>query len=169
MCPKIGRNVLHINMMFWATFSRKWSSIGPFSVFSHTQQIVWRVESRLQFSTTLPLTYVRESGKIKHRQKLPPRPRARSHDYGGRGRHVNWQNCNLLVSYYLVLDACLDLDILLRQNEASYFLDYFCIGLSARSRIGAGNRLWHRLYHGVLDETWRPLRCSIEQRFEEED
>ena len=36
--------------------------MGPFSVFSHTQQIVWRVESRLQFSTTLPLTYVRESG-----------------------------------------------------------------------------------------------------------
>ena len=36
--------------------------MGPFSVFSHTQQIVWRVESRLQFSTTLPLIYVRESG-----------------------------------------------------------------------------------------------------------
>ena len=35
---------------------------GPFSAFSHTQQIVWRVESRLQFATTLPLTYVRESG-----------------------------------------------------------------------------------------------------------
>ena len=38
--------------------------MGPFSVFSHTQQIVWRVESRLQFSTTLPLTYVRESGNL---------------------------------------------------------------------------------------------------------
>ena len=36
---------------------------------------------------------------------------------------------------------------------------------SARPRIGAGNRLWH----GVLDETWRPLRRPIEQRFEEED
>ena len=37
--------------------------MGPFSAFSHTQQIVWRVESRLQFATTL-LTYVRESGII---------------------------------------------------------------------------------------------------------
>ena len=36
--------------------------MGPFSAFSHTQQIIWRVESRLQFATTLPLTYVRESG-----------------------------------------------------------------------------------------------------------
>ena len=62
MCPKIGRNVLHINMMFWAPFSRKWSSMGPFSAFSHTQQIVWRVESRLQVATTLPLTYVRRVG-----------------------------------------------------------------------------------------------------------
>ena len=36
-------------------------------------------------------------------------------------------------------------------------MDYFCVGLSARPRIGAGNRLWHRLHHGVLDETCRPF------------
>jgi len=36
-------------------------------------------------------------------------------------------------------------------------LDYICVGLSARPHIGAGNRLWHRLYHGVLDETFDVL------------
>ena len=54
-------------------------------------------------------------------------------------------------------------------SRFSLFLDYICVGLPARPRIGAGNRLWHRLYHGVLDETWRPLRRPIEQRFEEEN
>ena len=44
------------------TFPSKCSSTGSFSVFSHTQQIIWRVESRLQFPTTLSLPYVRESG-----------------------------------------------------------------------------------------------------------
>ena len=38
------------------------SSMGPWSAFSHTQQIVWWVESRLQFATTLLFTYIRESG-----------------------------------------------------------------------------------------------------------
>jgi len=42
-------------------------------------------------------------------------------------------------------------------NEASHFVDYFCVSLSARPRIGAGNR---RLFHGVLDETWHPLRLA---------
>jgi hypothetical protein len=44
--------------------------MGLFSAFSHTQQIVWRV-SRLQFPTTLPLTYVRESGKKKTLDRKP--------------------------------------------------------------------------------------------------
>ena len=62
LSPKIGRNVLHINIKFWVDFSRKCSGTSLFSSFSHTQQIVWRVASRLHFPTTLPLTYVRESG-----------------------------------------------------------------------------------------------------------
>jgi len=55
--------------------------------------------------------------------------------------------------FFVVLDACLDLDIVLLQNN---FLDYFYIVLAARPRTRAGNQLWHRLYHRVLDETWRP-------------
>jgi hypothetical protein len=60
-----------------------------------------------------------------------------------------------------VLDACLDLNIVLRQNEASH---YFCVqaSLSACPR----NRLWHRRYHGVLDEiqTWRPFLNKYPKR-----
>ena len=51
-------------MKFGAPFPRKRSSMGPFSAFSHTQRIVWQVESRLHISTTLPLTYVRRVGEV---------------------------------------------------------------------------------------------------------
>jgi len=60
---KIGKNVLHNVIKFWVTFSSKCSGNGSFSVFSHTQQIIWQVESHLQFPTTLSLPYIRELGK----------------------------------------------------------------------------------------------------------
>ena len=79
MCPKIGRNVLHTNMMFFlSTFFQKMIKYGAVCcVLSHSTNSL-AVESRSQ--QTLSLTYIRESGKSKNEKKeLEKKPQAQSY------------------------------------------------------------------------------------------